>query len=67
MIPEKIYCPVDGCTNLIWRTSKTGVCRDHMHARPHCHCAQCRGEKIRYRIATPEEIRERDEKLQGGG
>jgi len=67
VIPEKIYCPVGGCTNLILRTSKTGVCRDHVHTRPHCRCAQCRGEGRRYRIAAPEEVKERDKKLRGRG
>jgi hypothetical protein len=54
---DKIYCPVEGCTRMIRRGSKTGVCRDHVHRRPHCRCAQCRGEGRRYRVRTREEIR----------
>lgn len=37
----KRMCKVPGCGRLLWNSNKTGVCRDHNHAKGWCACAQC--------------------------
>lgn len=47
-------CAVPGCKVLISPSSRTGVCREHTHHKPHCRCQQCREAEERARAWTEE-------------
>lgn len=56
-------CAVPGCGRSLHRGNRTGLCGGHVHRAPYCGCGTCTGSTVRrrFRPATPEEIRARND------
>ena len=60
-IKSRVYgvCPIKGCGAPVSETSTTKVCQKHMHVKPWCECAWCRGGwgNQRVKVKTRLELR----------
>lgn len=50
-------CAFPGCTATIYAKNRSGVCRDHNHAKGHCQCFDCTGVAPSLAVADRGDVR----------